>query len=1130
MSRKIVDFMRLGVVLSLLLGATYVVWGQGNVTSGTIVGDVTDSTGAVLPAAKVTVQNQGTGVRREVVTDANGHFVVSQVPAARYEIAVTASRFKESVIHGVQVNVDATAAVKVQLEVGGAAEKVEVSAEAVQAEIDPTKTEVSNVVQEVQVRELPLNQRSFTALVTQQPGMVLMTNSANVSQQSPVTVALGAQGSMISANGMISQSMAYLVDGININTSGFGAPGTAAGGDVPGVEGIQEFKVLNQNYSAVYGGSAGAVVSFATRSGTNQFHGSAYEFFRNDVMDAREFFNDQGKKNPYRRNQFGATFGGPIKNEKTFFFINYEALRSRLTTTNIGTVPDLAARNGGLGGTSGFQVFDPWGNPVALSPGVKAILTMYPLPNGLDFGNGIAEVNFPNYQPVNQQYGLVRFDQVLSSKDTLMGRYSVTDAGGFSAYNLPTWQFNKQSRIQGLALKWTRTISNNLVSTLSTSFQRSFTLATTAPRVPVPPEALMGNPSRHGIGVVTVGVSGGGVNGSVSNLGNDTLTPVEIARNTFPVTEDLIYSRGSHTLKIGGQFMPMQWNTTYGIEDNGLWDFNSFNDMLAGYPSALFIRKDGAISHAKYRSKQFAWYVEDTWRIKPSFTVTLGLRHEFRAPFFEEIHTPSRLGNTISRDGTYKTGSDALNNPTLKQFAPRIGLAYDPFHNGKTVIRTGFGMFYDQIQWEGISNQLIYNVPNPGLVEVAGSTAVPIGSRGTPTNPTIPPIPFPLCPALPNGESTCTSGAYVGFLGSILLPVRPPTSLQWNLQIERELPGGLKVSATYAGAHSYNISRQLEGNSSKPCSFDSKGNPYFGPTPGACGTEAPAITPIAFSLYTMKFDAAANYNAGTFAVSRMFSSGITFNTSYTFAKAMSDVDTYNSGLSALGNAAHSADPLNPKEDWSESMFSIRHRFIMNGLFELPFGKGKMFAGDANGIKQVLLGGWAFHPLMTIQSGIPFSILTGTGVTPSNVNDFLNSPDRPNMTCSSSNARQGGITQYFNPLCFSLQDPGYLGNEPRNSVRGPGFTDVDLSLTKQFKTSEKTNLEFRAEAFNIVNHPSFNLPVNQLYVVASPHETNKTSCNLTPAQAAIYSCDTQAGLITGTVGTPRQLQFALKFTF
>ncbi len=1128
MSEKIVTFLRLAAGLCLLLGATYIAWAQGNVTTGTITGDVTDTSSAVIAGAKVALRNQGTGMQRGAVTDANGHFVVAQLPAGRYDVSVTAAGFKEEVVRGLQVNVDATAGVKFKLDIGTVSEKVDVNAETAQVGIELSKTEISDVIQEAQVRELPLNQRSFTALVTQQPGMVFMTNSANVSQQSPVTVALGAQGSMISANGMISQSMAYLVDGVNINTSGFGAPGTAAGGDIPGVEGIQEFKVLNQNYSAVYGGSAGAVVSFATRSGGNQFHGSAYEFFRNDVMDAREFFNNQGGKNPYRRNQFGATFGGPIKKDKTFFFINYEALRSRLTTTNIGTVPDLAARNGGLGGTSGFKVYDPWGNEVALSPGVKALLSMYPQPNGIDFGNGVAQVNYPNYQPVNQQYGLVRFDQALSSKDTLMARYSVTDANGFSAYNLPTWQFNKQSRIQGLALKWTRTISNNLVSTLSASVQRSFTLATTGPRVPVPPEALMGNPNRHGIGVVTIGVSGGGVNGAVSNLGNDTLSPVEIARNNLPLSEDLIYSRGTHTLKFGGQFMPMQWNTTYGIEDNGLWDFNNLNDMLAGYPSVLFVRKDGAISHGKYRTKQFAWYVEDSWRVKPSFTVTLGLRHEFRAPFLDEAHTPPRLGNVVSRDGTYKTGSDALNNPTLKQFAPRIGLAYDPFNNGKTVIRAGFGMFYDQIQWEGISNQLMYNVPNPGLVEVAGTTAAPIGSRGTPASPAIPPIPFPLCPALPNGGSTCTSGSYVGFLGSILLPIRPPTSLQWNLQVERELAGGFKVSATYAGAHSYNISRQIEGNSSKPCSYDSNGNPYYGPTPGACGTLAPAITPIAFSLYTMAFDAGANYNAGTLAVSRRFGSGITFNTSYTFAKAMSDVDTYNSGLSALGNAAHSADPLNPRADRSESMFSIRHRFTMNGIFELPFGKGKMLGRDASGIKQVLLGGWALNPLMNIQSGIPFSVLTGTGITPSNVNDFLNSPDRPDML--QPNAVLGGITRYFDPKAYALQEPGHLGNSPRNSVRGPGFADIDLSLTKQFKTSEKTNLEFRAEAFNLINHPNFDLPVNTLYVVASPQETDKTSCNLTPAQAVLYSCNRQAGLITRTVGTPRQLQLALKFTF
>ncbi len=1103
--------LRFAVILVLLtLAVTYLAWGQGAVTTGTISGDITDASGAVLPGAKIAVHNQATGLRRDAVADGNGHFVLSQLPAGRYDISVTATGFKEAVMHGFQLNVDAAPNLKFALNLGSVEQKVDVSAEGAQVAIELSKTEVSNVIQEIQVRQLPINQRSFTALVTQEPGLVTMTNSAAAANANPLQLVY-TQGSMISANGHASQSMAYLVDGVNINNSAFGAPGTAAGGDVPGVEGIQEFKVLAQNYSAAYGGSSGAVVSFATRSGTNEFHGSAYEFLRNDVLDAREFFNRYpDKKAPYRRNQFGATFGGPIKKDKTFFFMNYEALLSRLTTTGVGTVPTVAARNGGGDGSDGrFPVFDPWGNATEISPDVKAVLGLYPLPNGLDFGNGIAEVIFPNYQPVNQHYGLVRFDQVLSSKDTLMARYTVTDARGSNVYYLPTWGLTKESRLQGLSLKWTRTISNNLVNTLSAAAQRSMTYLATGALVPVPAAAYTGNVLRKMVGGINVGSAGGG--GQVSSLGSDTWGPYLGIKNTFPVNDDLMWIRGNHTLKFGGQFVPTYWNSVKQSMAGGNWNFANLNDLLAGAPQILFIFSDGSPAGTKYKTNQIAWYVEDSWRLTSNLTLTLGLRHEFQAPLLKEAHNPARLGNFASYEDTTLMVGSWSDNYTKKQFSPRIGIAYDPFKKGKTVIRAGFGMFYDFVPWEMLTNRLSHNLPEPALLGHFGITVLPPGMRGTSDNPAMPPIPFPGCPAGPNGTSSCTvKTGYAGMIEMVKLPMRSPTSLQWNLQLERELPGSFKVSATYTGSHSYNIQRGQEGNSSKPCSIVN-GRPYFGAYAGQCGTYGSAFAAQAFALYSLVFDGQSIYNAGTFSVSRKFGSGISFNTSYTFAKATSSVDTAEQNSITYGNAGNSAWPENPAADWSESMFSIRHRFTTNGIFELPFGKGRLIAGDASGLKQALIGGWAFNPLLEIRSGIPFSVLNGIAI--SNAGDVVLTPDRPNIL--RPNPVLGGIDQYFDPSAFALQEPGYLGTAPRNSVRGPGYAVVDLSLTKQFKTSERTNLEFRAESFNLINHPNFDLPYNKLFT--------------RDAQGNIVA-DPQAGRISRTVGTPRQLQFALKFTF
>ena len=1091
------------LAMAILIGALALTcvsaaFGQGAVTSGTVSGDVNDNSGAVIPGAKVTLINSGTAAQRQVMTDSAGRFTATQLPAGRYEIRVEKDGFKMATVKDFVLNVGAEPTVKFTLDVGQVSQTVEVQAESV-APVETSKTEVSNVIQEVQVRELPLNQRSFTALVTQEAGLVVMTNASGNSTQTPTSVAF-AQGSQISANGQVSQSMAYLVDGVNINNSGFGAPGTAAGGDIPGVEAIQEFKILTHNYSAAYGGSAGAVVSFASRTGTNNLHGGAYEFLRNEKMDARNFFDTLPQKPPYKRNQFGATFGGPIKKDHSFFFLNYEGLRSRFTSTDIGNVPTECARDGGVGGTCDFPVTDSLGNPVAISPGVQSVLSLYPLPNGTDFGNGIAQYIFLNHQPVRQDYGLARFDQTLSSKDTLMARYSITDAVGSNDYFLPSYIFDKDSRLQSFILKWTRTINTNLVNTASAAFVRSRTLAVVNNAVPLPTDALTGNPDRGVVGTISVGsATSGNTSGSVSTIGLDNWGPFRGVNNTFPVNDDVIYTHGAHTLRFGGQFVPHQWNWDKGNLIGGGWTFNTLNQLLAGDPAVLIIRVDGASPDFGFRTKQIAWYAEDAWRVKPNLTLTLGIRHEFQVPILSEIN--NKLGNTRTRDEPIPHVGQPYHNYSLKQFAPRVGISWDPFKDGKTVIRTGFGLFYDMIPLEAVAGELSYNDPSPTLNSFFGAPVAP---------GFLPQIAFPDCSTgvFVGVESPgCTvSTGYAGLLTGVLEPVRAPTSAQWNMQFERELPGQLKLGLTYSGSQTWNIMRGIEGNSSLPCGYPN-GQPYFGATPGACGTAAPGIASTAFTLYAVVFDAHSSYHAGTFSLSRTFYHSMGFNTSFTWAKAISESDTNNSGAILLGNASHSENPLDRHADRSISQFSIKRRWTLNGVYELPFGRGQKYLGGAKGITQAVLGGWQANTLLEVRDGIPFSVLAGYGIT--NVGDNLTFPDRTNIL--RPNPVLGGVDHYFDVNAFSVQQPGFLGNAPRNSVIGPGFVQWDWSFAKNFKVTERNNLQFRAEFFNVINHPNFDLPFNQLF--SAPGVPNPL-----------------AGRITRTVGIPRQVQVALKWTF
>lgn len=1081
---------------------------QGAVTTGTLAGQVYDDTGAVIPGANVAIENEATGLKREAMTDAKGNFSFPQLPAGKYVVTVRSEGFRSARIPDVILNVGETSTLRLDLAVGQVTETVEVSAEDV-AKVEITRTEVSGVIQEAQVRELPLNQRSFTSLVTQEPGLLVMTNASGDSTQTPTTVAF-SQGSQISANGQVSQSMAYLMDGVNINNSGFGAPGTAAGGDVPGVEGIQEFRVLSHNYSASYGGSAGAVVSFATRSGGNKVHGSVYEFLRNDIFDARDYFDRLEEQPPYRRNQFGATLGGPIVKDKMFIFGNYEGLRSRLTTTDRGTVPSLDARNGGVGGTSGFPVTDELGNPVAISPGVQAILDLYPLPNGVDFGNGIAELFFQNRQPVRSDYGLLRYDWVMGNRDTFMARYSVTDADGRNDYFLPTYEFVKSSRIQQLLLKWTHTFGNNLVNTLSYGFVRSATTAVTQPTVPLQPEQYTGNVAREVVGTISVGsATSGNTSGSLSTVGLDNWGPFYAADNTFPLNDDLIYTYSSHTLKFGAQFIPYQWNWSKGNLIGGGWTFNNLNDLLAGNPAVLIIRTDDADPTFGYRTKRVAWYVEDAWRLKSNLTLTLGLRHEFQVPVLSEVN--GKLGNWKSRDDTAQTIGDPYHNYSLKQFQPRVGIAYDPFRNGKTVIRAGFGLFNDFIPLAAVAGELSYNDPLPTLNAFFGAPIAP---------GFLPQIEFPAC-------STCTvATGYAGLLTGVLEPVRAPTSMQWNVQLERELPAAMKVSATYTGSHTYNIMRGVEGNANLPCGTDEFGRNLFPPACASVGTGAPGILSTAFTLYAVVWDAHTFYHAGTIALNRAFRNGLSFNTSYAFAKGISESDTNNSGAILLGNASHTLDPWDRTADRSESMFSIRHRFTLNAIYELPFGRGKPFLGDIGGVADAIVGGWSINSLAEVRSGIPFSVLVGP-IPINGVNDTLTYPDRPNLV---GNPENGAVDTWFDPTAYQMGEPGHLGTAPRNSVRGPTYRVWDFSVSKKFDLTERADLTFRAEFFNVLNHPNFDLPFNQLYTPRTPTDTNITRCSLTPAQQALYSCNPQAGIISRTVGTPRQVQFALKLTF
>ncbi|MBZ5526883.1 MAG: carboxypeptidase regulatory-like domain-containing protein [Acidobacteriia bacterium] len=1137
--RRIYGFVLLGLVWAILLSlSSSPAYGQGAATFSSLSGEVTDQNGGALPRAKVTAVNNGTGLSESTQTDDNGHFNFVRLPAGSYRVVVEAPAFKKWEAKEVTLAAGREENIRISMAVGDVQQTVEVKGEELQ--ISTTEAVVGSSISPLQIQDLPLNQRSFTALVTQQPGLVQITNTAGAT----VLGAATNTGSYISGNGLMGTSVGYLVDGVNITNGTFTAPGTASAGDMPGVEAISEFQVLTHGYSAAFGGASGSVVSFATKTGTNSLHGSVYEFLRNDKLDAREFFNDAASqaKPPFKRNQFGGSLGGPIKKDKTFFFVNYEALRQRLTKTEVAFVPTDCARNSGLGG-SGVGcpggVPDPVSITTSLSPltiqqvaipaAMQPILALYPLPNGPILSDWVGEYIFANPKPTRQDFGIVNITHALTDRDSLSARYSITDADASEFFHLPGFDFMRKDRNQNLMMKWSHLGGSHWVNTLSVSFLRNFIFADTSTTTPLLPSQYTGLAARQTIGAISIGAgSAGTASGSLTFLGLDDAAPFRLAKNNFPVNEDAVYTIGKHTIKVGGLINRFQWNWKSATITGGSYTFNSVNDFLAANTNFFLIHRDGPDSIYGLRTTLMGWYAEDAWRIRPNLTLTYGLRHDFQVPVLEDVN--NRLGNWQNPTDTQITVGQPYHNYSLKQFQPRLGIAYDPFNNSKTVVRAGFGVFNDFVDYAGNGQgQLQWNAPQPVLNSYFGQPIWLLYGLGG----VIPPLAFPTCDSDPLGRCTSAAGTYYGLVTGVLEPMNSPTSVQWHAEIERQLPSNFTFTLNYSGSNSYHIPRKQESNYNLPCGTDANGLPIFPPACVSVGTAAPAINAIGFSLYSKRFDATANYNAVTFALNRKFGSMLTMSSNYTFAKALSQSDSVNSGNVIVGVAQGTQYPAMKQWDRAESLFSIRHRFTENLVFDLPVGKGRKFMSNAAGIQQAILGGWQITSMGTFQSGTPFSVLAGVGIT--GVGDTIDYPDRPNLVSSSTTT--GNINGWLNERAYALQDAGNLGSAPRNSARGPNFKQMDFGIGKDFTLTERVGMRFRLDMFNILNHPNFGLPFNQIYVPApqfaslpSQAQLDALPCALTAVQSLTTSCNPQAGVISSTVGNPRQMQVSLKLTF
>jgi hypothetical protein len=1005
---------------------------QAQTVSGSLSGTVVDGQGAVVPGANISVKNTATGNLRQVKTNHSGAYIVPALPAAAYQVEAEAPGFGKSVSN-VSLAIGQDLVLDVSLTV--AATEAQVMVESGSGVLQQESAELSGVIGRKQILDLPLNGRSYSQLALLEPGVVATTNRRG---------GVARHGMQVNINGAGARSNGVLLDGTSTVDAYNSGVGNAVGNSL-GVDAVQEFRVLTNAYSAQYGGSSGGMISIITKSGTNDFHGTAFEFLRNDNLDARNFFDDE--KPEFKRNQFGVAVGGPIIRDRTFFFGTGEWLRERLGRTIVSTVPSLSARQGTV-------------NP-AVVPYLNAF---FPLPNGRNFGGGLAEYIFPFSQNTDETFFQGRIDHKLSENNTLFGRYTFNDAAGILPTDFPIMSEVFSSRHQFLTLEDTHIINPTLVNTARFSFSRTY-LAEGAQLESSVASNLSFLPGRR-VGALFIG--------GMPNFGG--LSNGKIPSNVFAMSDDMSWAKGSHSLQWGTLISRQQLNLYSDRFSPGQYTFSSVQQFLAGNSSRLQIalRPDGAIRYM--RNTMFGAYLQDSFKVKRNLTLNLGLRYEFSTVPKEKFGRTASIADPL-HDTKMIVGPLFKNDK--QNWAPRIGVAWNPWADGKTVVRAGFGIFYDI---------------NPIPFFISGGAIT--------VNPPFDDTVTLVNPSFPNPNLAGVIQAGLLSINPAAYDWRTSHMFQYNLAVERELWADTVWSVAYAGSRGKNIIRSGDINLAIPQILPN-GQPFF-------AANLPRRNPSFSAIDWKRNDGDSWYNALQTKARSRLGSNLQLQASYTFSRS---IDT-TSGLvntDAVGSIPQVLDPDRPNMDRGLSDFHRKHNLVANFTWELPFARAR------DGIAGVALGGWAMSGIFTAQSGNPFTV--GIQSNWSQSQNRRVGIDRPNVApgCNAENIILGEPDKYYNPACFVLPLRGTYGNLGRNVLIGPGVTTVDLSLTKSFRLGflgEGGKLQLQADCFNILNHANFDMPARIVFAGVGPTESPVST----------------AGRITSTTTSSRQVQLGLRLSW
>jgi Carboxypeptidase regulatory-like domain/TonB dependent receptor/TonB-dependent Receptor Plug Domain len=1066
-------------VITALLCFVCVVLAFSQQSAGTILGTVVDSQNARIPGVNMVITNSGTGIATTVKTDSSGLYSAPSLPIGTYSVTASKDGFETVTQSPITLTVGRSAVVDITLPVGQVSSQVQVEADA--PVVETSSSSVSYLIGEKEVRDLPLNGRNLMQLTLLAPGVQPVPQENTEGASTIVPFGFGSPQRFSIAGGR-PQGQLYLID--STDTAGVWGNGTGANlvGTTLGVDAIAEFEVLTNTYSAVYGGN-GAVVNAALRSGTNNLHGSAYEFLRNSALDARNYFDPLTGALPFKRNQFGATLGGPIRKDKTFFFVNYEGLRQELTVPVITTVPDANFRNGFLpcAQAVGFPCNPTTGLAnVGVNPNIAGYLNTYPAPNGISLGNGTAQNVSDLNHPVSENFGVVKLDQTLGSKDLLTASYLIDDAS-LTAHPQPVLTDNDTQRNQYFTIEERRTISSTMVNVAHFSIVQSNIKVLTQN---VPSLALYDGSQYPG----TIGVVG------LSTIGGNDDAKELLTRFTW--RDQLTFSKGRHTFTAGFEAARRYIDANIPIINGGsvvynpLGPLSSFAAFLTNTPLAFAgVPLDASNSHRDLRYWTFFPYIQDKWQVSPRLTLNLGLRYDYETNPVEKYDNLYTLTNPLINTGFTHVPNAFASNPTTHNVNPRVGFAWDVFGDGKTSLRGGFGIFADLPLDMQVTISYLFNPPIYDVQTI-------------------------LFPTIPNPFSG--GGMTVGLPGSAQLTDyntnRNPYIMEYNLNIQHQLTNNTILTLGYLGSRANHLYIGQETNACLATSTLPDGTIVRNYVSTAtCPTVNPALGNVVdrFPVGT------SNYSSLQVAVERSFASNFQFRSAYTWSKCL-DYGSYYTGNDSIGpngqtfglqtgNLAN----INYNIDHGPCDYDLRSNFTNNLVYQLPF--------HGNRLKD----GWQLSTIVSLHSGTPFSVFDGIDQANVGQAGAAANGERPNRVTGASDTSGGirftslGVVGY-NASAFQLQPSGVFGDLTRNTLTSPGVFEWDLALSKVVKISERMGLQLRAEAFNLTNHTNFGFPNAQLYTGVNPDGTGVANPS--------------AGLITTTATTSRQLQFSAKFTF